>query len=97
MVREKAQVEAPQTSPPSFRPASSRTLPSGSTPHASGGASWTVEIEKEIDRCDVLLALMTPGSYLSDIANQLRLAKSLKFLPRAQLLYQNRSFATETS
>jgi TIR domain len=38
------------------------------------GASWTLEIEKEIDRCDVLLALMTPGSYISDIcrAEQLR-------------------------
>jgi TIR domain len=38
------------------------------------GASWTLEIEKAIDRCDVLLALMTPGSYVSDIcrAEQLR-------------------------
>ena len=44
------------------------------TARLSGGASWTLGIEKAIDRCDVLLALMTPGSYESDIcrAEQLR-------------------------
>ncbi|HEY6342404.1 MAG TPA: toll/interleukin-1 receptor domain-containing protein [Bryobacteraceae bacterium] len=44
------------------------------TARLEAGASWTVEIEKAIDRCDVLLALMTPGSYVSDIcrAEQLR-------------------------
>ena len=38
------------------------------------GASWTVEVEKAIDDCDVLLALLSPGSYVSDIcrAEQLR-------------------------
>jgi WD40 repeat protein len=44
------------------------------TARLAAGASWTLEIEKQIDRCDVLLALMTPGSYVSDIcrAEQLR-------------------------
>jgi hypothetical protein len=39
-----------------------------------GGASWTIEIEKAIDGCDVAIALLTPGSYASDIcrAEQLR-------------------------
>src|SRR5579863_4173249 len=39
-----------------------------------GGASWTAEIERAIDVCDVLLALLSPGSYVSDIcrAEQLR-------------------------
>jgi WD40 repeat protein len=38
------------------------------------GASWTAEVEKEIDNCDVFLALLSPGSYVSDIcrAEQLR-------------------------
>ena len=44
------------------------------TARLEAGASWTLEIEQQIDRCDVLLALMTPGSYVSDIcrAEQLR-------------------------
>src|SRR4051812_42976429 len=44
------------------------------TARLTGGASWTVDIEEAIDRCDVLLALMTPGSFDSDIcrAEQLR-------------------------
>ena len=44
------------------------------TARIEGGASWTKEIEKAIDRCDVALALLTPGSYESDIcrAEQLR-------------------------
>lgn len=39
-----------------------------------GGASWTVEIEEAIDRAQVVLALLTPGSYSSEIcrAEQLR-------------------------
>ena len=45
-----------------------------------GGASWTLEIEHAIDRCDVELALLTAGSYLSDIcrAEQLRALRSNK-------------------
>jgi WD40 repeat protein len=44
------------------------------TNRIAGGASWTVEIEDAIDRCDVLLALLSSGSYVSDIcrAEQLR-------------------------
>ncbi|MBZ5622716.1 MAG: TIR domain-containing protein, partial [Acidobacteriia bacterium] len=39
-----------------------------------GGDSWTVEIEEAIDRAQVVLALLTPGSYSSEIcrAEQLR-------------------------
>jgi hypothetical protein len=40
------------------------------TARIQGGASWTVEIEKAIDQCDVCLALMTPGSYVSDICRR---------------------------
>lgn len=44
------------------------------TNRIAGGASWNVEIEKAIDNCDTLLALLTSGSYVSDIcrAEQLR-------------------------
>src|SRR6266567_4528733 len=40
----------------------------------AGGASWTVEIEGEIERAQVVLALLTPGSYTSENcrAEQLR-------------------------
>jgi WD40 repeat protein len=39
-----------------------------------GGASWTAEIEEAIDRAQVVLALLTSGSYASEIcrAEQLR-------------------------
>jgi len=39
-----------------------------------GGSSWTTEIETALDASDVVLALLTPGSYISDIcrAEQLR-------------------------
>jgi len=44
------------------------------TQRLHGGESWTVEIEEAIDRAQVVLALLTPGSYLSQIcrAEQLR-------------------------
>jgi hypothetical protein len=44
------------------------------TQRVGGGASWTVEIEKAIDRAEVVLALLTPGAYTSEIcrAEQLR-------------------------
>jgi WD40 repeat protein/cellulose biosynthesis protein BcsQ len=40
----------------------------------SGGATWSNEIEEAIDGADVLLALLTPGSYASEVcrAEQLR-------------------------
>jgi WD40 repeat protein len=40
----------------------------------AGGTSWTVEIENAIDTSDVILALLTPASYRSEIcrAEQLR-------------------------
>ena len=42
--------------------------------HIAGGATWTVKVEKAIDNCDIFLALLSPGSYVSDIcrAEQLR-------------------------
>src|SRR5450631_2681779 len=44
------------------------------TQRIAGGASWTVEIENAIDRAQAVLALITKGSYESDIcrAEQLR-------------------------
>lgn len=50
----------------------------------AGGATWTKEIERAIDNCQVLLALMTPGSYASEIcrAEQLRsLRKGKRVIP----------------
>src|SRR5258708_642203 len=40
----------------------------------AGGACWTKEIEGAIDQSQVILALLTPGSYISEIcrAEQLR-------------------------
>jgi hypothetical protein len=49
-----------------------------------GGASWTEEIERGIDESQVVLALLTRGSYVSDIcrAEQLRsLRKGKKVIP----------------
>src|SRR5271157_365363 len=39
-----------------------------------GGASWTKDIETALDDADFVLALLTPGSYVSEIcrAEQLR-------------------------
>jgi WD40 repeat protein len=44
------------------------------TARIHGGDIWTVEIEEAIDRSQVVLALLTPGSYTSEIcrAEQLR-------------------------
>jgi WD40 repeat protein len=44
------------------------------TERIGGGASWTRAIEEAIDRAKVVLALLTPGSYASEIcrAEQLR-------------------------
>jgi NB-ARC domain/TIR domain/WD domain, G-beta repeat len=49
-----------------------------------GGANWTAEIEKAIDGAQVVLAILTPGSYVSSIcrAEQLRsLRKGKKVIP----------------
>src|SRR5215831_12238357 len=49
-----------------------------------GGASWTVDIERAIDSASVVLALLTAGSYVSDIcrAEQLRsLRKGKRVIP----------------
>ncbi len=54
------------------------------TQRIAGGASWTVEIENAIDRAQVVLALLTQGSYESDIcrAEQLRsLRKGKRVVP----------------
>jgi len=47
-----------------------------------GGASWTLEIEEAIDRAQMVLALLTPGSYVSEIcrAEQLRSLRKGKCL-----------------
>ena len=44
------------------------------TQQIGGGATWTTEIEENIDKSQVVLALLTPGSYVSEIcrAEQLR-------------------------
>jgi len=44
------------------------------TQRIAAGATWTAEIEREIDSRPVMLALLTPGSYRSEIcrAEQLR-------------------------
>jgi WD40 repeat protein len=50
----------------------------------AGGASWTTEIETALDGCDILLALLTAGSYASDLcrAEQLRgLRKGKRVIP----------------
>jgi WD40 repeat protein len=49
-----------------------------------GGAAWNTEIEQALDACHVTLALLTPGSYLSEIcrAEQLRaLRKGKRVIP----------------
>jgi hypothetical protein len=48
------------------------------------GAVWTKDIEQAIDSCDVAIALLSPGSYQSDIcrAEQLRaLRKGKRVIP----------------
>jgi WD40 repeat protein len=46
----------------------------------TGGASWTAEIEEALDRSDVVLALLSRGSYFSDTcrAEQLRSLRKCK-------------------
>ena len=54
------------------------------TAEIEGGASWSNEIEAAIDRCDVALALLSTGSYHSEIcrAEQLRsLRKGKRVIP----------------
>jgi hypothetical protein len=54
------------------------------TQRIAGGATWTKEIEQALDACQVALALLTPGSYVSDIcrAEQLRaLRKGRRVIP----------------
>ncbi len=54
------------------------------TQRLAGGAVWTADIEQAIDNSRVLLALMTPGSYISEIcrAEQLRsLRKGKRVIP----------------
>src|SRR5947199_8369098 len=50
----------------------------------SGGAIWTKDVEQAIDTCDVALAILSPGSFQSDIcrAEQLRaLRKGKRVIP----------------
>jgi len=54
------------------------------TQRLAGGATWTTEIERAIDTCEVVLALLTPGSYVSEIcrSEQLRsLRKGKRVIP----------------
>ena len=52
------------------------------TGRLKGGSSWTAEIERNLDRSDVTLALLSRASYLSDIcrAEQLRSLRKEKCL-----------------
>ena len=47
-----------------------------------GGASWAAKIEQAIDDCEVVLALLTRGSYHSDICP----AEQLRALRKARLM-----------
>jgi len=54
------------------------------TSEIDGGGSWGVEIERAIDECNTLLALMSPASYTSEIcrAEQLRaIRKEKRIIP----------------
>ena len=54
------------------------------TRRLAGGTTWTTEIERAIDASHVVLALMTPGSYVSETcrAEQLRsLRKGKRVIP----------------
>ncbi|MCL4253167.1 MAG: TIR domain-containing protein, partial [Anaerolineae bacterium] len=54
------------------------------TSDIDGGGSWGVEIERAIDTCHTLLALMSPASYTSEIcrAEQLRaIRKEKRIIP----------------
>ncbi len=54
------------------------------TQRIAGGATWTTEIEQALDGSEVALALLTPGSYASEIcrAEQLRaLRKGKRVIP----------------
>ena len=37
------------------------------TSEIAAGASWSRDIEKAIETCDLMIALLTPGSYVSDM------------------------------
>ena len=52
------------------------------SPAAPGGASWTKEIEVALDEADFVLAVMTAGSYVSEIcrAEQLRALRKEKLV-----------------
>jgi WD40 repeat protein len=54
------------------------------TKRIGGGAVWSAEIEREIDACQVMIALLSPGSYKSEIcrAEQIRaLDKGKRVIP----------------
>jgi hypothetical protein len=40
----------------------------------SGGANWTGKIEAAIDGCEIALALVSTGSFASDLTSQVILA-----------------------
>src|SRR5262245_43790377 len=54
------------------------------TSRLAGGATWTTDVEKGVDTREVLLALLTKGSYRSEVcrAEQLRaLRKGKRVIP----------------
>jgi len=56
------------------------------TTNIGGGASWTAEIEREIDRAHVVVAVLTQGSYVSPICRgeqlrSLRRGKNISVWP----------------
>ena len=52
------------------------------TSRLKGGAVWTKDIESAINSCDAFLALLSPGSYRSDICR----AEQLRALRRGKLV-----------
>src|SRR5271165_62651 len=63
------------------------------TQRIAGGAVWSMEIEREIDTRQVTIALLSPGSYASEIcrAEQLRaLDKGYRVIPVLAVKHSDR-------
>ncbi len=61
------------------------------TQRLGGSVTWTTEIERAIDRAQVVLALITPGSYLSEICRSEQLRSLRKGKCVIPLLAQSKS------
>src|SRR5215470_3663347 len=68
------------------------------TKRVTAGASWTRELEQSIDACDILLALLSEGSFRSEIcrAEQLRaLRRGKRVIPVYAQAYADRPLHLE--